>query len=230
MAIIGINGKISSGKDTVGSMIRYFTSECSNRRGGHFRTYLDFMERGQGNNDFQTWYNSDWEVKKFAGKLKQVASILTGVPVSNFEDQEFKKTFLPNEWSYLPKDEIMTDAISLSFKKMTVRELLQKLGTDALRDNLHINVWVNALFADYENGYSKWIITDLRFPNEYDAVKWRGGVTLRVTRPGTEVGTHPSEIALDEFKFDWEIVNDGDLADLLEKVRTFLIQHGQLAR
>ena len=63
MAIIGINGKIGSGKDTVGSMIRYFTSECSNLNGGHFRTYVDFMERGQGNNDFQTWYNSDWEVK-----------------------------------------------------------------------------------------------------------------------------------------------------------------------
>jgi hypothetical protein len=226
MAIIGINGKIGSGKDTVGSMIRYFTSECSNLNGGHFRTYLDFMERGQGNNDFQTWYNSDWEVKKFAGKLKKVASLLTGIPVSSFEDQEFKKSFLPDEWSYLPTDEIMTDGIGLGFKKMTVRELLQKMGTDALRDHLHTNVWVNALFADYEED-SKWVITDLRFPNEYDSVKAWKGITVRVTRPGTEVGTHPSEIALDEFRFDWEIVNDGDLAELFEKVKIFM-QHYSL--
>ena len=74
---------------------------------------------------------------------------------------------------------------------MTYREFLQKLGTEAMRDGLHTNVWVNALFADYiphkkeggfqrsvkdTNGipydfeyeveYPNWIITDMRFPNE----------------------------------------------------------------
>jgi hypothetical protein len=55
---------------------------------------------------------------------------------------------------------------------------------------------------------------------------WQG-ITVRGTRPGTEVGTHPSEIALDEFRFDWEIVNDGDLAELFEKVKIFM-QHYSL--
>jgi len=32
---------------------------------------------------------------------------------------------------------------------MTVRDFLQKLGTDALRNGLHENVWVNALMSDY---------------------------------------------------------------------------------
>lgn len=221
MPIIAINGKIGSGKDTVGSMIRYLTSNCSDPNGNHYRTYDEFMQKGQGNNDFQTWYNSDWEIKKYAGKLKQVASLLTGIPIHNFEDQEFKKSFLSNEWSYLPKDEIMTDGIGLGFRKMTVREFLQKMGTDSLRDHLHKNVWVNALFADYEEE-CKWIITDLRFLNEYDAVKAWGGITLRVTRPGTEVGTHPSEIELDTTDFDCEIVNDGTMEELLGKVREFL--------
>lgn len=228
MAIIAINGKIGSGKDTVGSMIRYLTSDCSDLNGRIYRTYDEFMQKGQGNNDFQTWYNSDWEVKKFAGKLKQVASILTGIPIHQFEDQEFKKSFLSNEWSYLPKDEIMTDGIGLGFKKMTVREFLQRMGTDALRDHLHTNVWVNALFADYEED-DQWLITDLRFPNEYDSVKAWNGITVRVTRPGTEVGTHPSETALDEFKFDHEIVNDGSLEDLLDKVRIVLQKSGVIS-
>lgn len=180
------------------------------------------MEKGQGNNDFQTWYNSEWEIKKFAGKLKQVASLLTGIPIEKFEDQEFKKTFLSDEWAYLPTDEIITDGVGLALKKMTVRELLQKMGTDALRDRLHKNVWINALFADYARPYCDWIITDMRFINEYDAVKARGGMTIRVTRPGTSVGTHPSEIELDEIDFDYEIVNDGSLEELLEKVRLLL--------
>ena len=239
--LVAINGKINSGKDTVGSMIRYLTSECSNPNGKHFRTYLEFMENGQGNNYFQTWYDSEWEIKKFAGKLKQVAALLTGIPVSNFEDQEFKKTFLPNEWSYLPKDEIMTDGIGLMFKKMTVRDLLQKLGTEAMRDGLHTNVWVNALFAeykclddskrafmgdviDYSNcEFPKWIITDLRFPNELVSVVDRNGITIRVTRPGTTIDMHSSETALDLYPFMYEIVNDGSLDDLLNKVKEILV-------
>lgn len=229
MPVIGINGKIGSGKDTVGSMIKYLTSRCSDPNGKSYRTYEEFIQKGQGDNDFQTWYNSEWEIKKFAGKLKQVASLLTGISIDRFEDQEFKKTYLSNEWSYLPKDEVMTDGVGIAFKKMTVRELLQKMGTDALRDHLHINVWINALFADYDDEYCKWIITDLRFPNEFDSVKAWQGVTLRVTRPGTECGSHPSEIALDDFEFDWEIVNDGDLADLLEKVKAFLHHHKIIA-
>ena len=42
-----------------------------------------------------------WHIKKWAGKLKTIASILTGIPVENFEDQEFKKTLLgPESVSY----------------------------------------------------------------------------------------------------------------------------------
>lgn len=124
---------------------------------------------------------------------------------------------------------------------MTVRELLQKLGTDAMRDNLHENVWVNALFADYvprlqfEKSFHgmkgavpveepNWIITDMRFPNEMDAVYKREGITIRVVRPGTAVGTHPSETALDNEEFDYEIINDGTLEELIEKVKTILIE------
>jgi hypothetical protein len=89
---------------------------------------------------------------------------------------------------------------------MTVRTLLQKLGTEAMREGLHKNVWVNALFADYkkeggsEGGervasdggyystpsykgeYPNWIITDMRFPNEMESVVERNGITICVIR------------------------------------------------
>jgi hypothetical protein len=226
--IIGVNGKIGSGKDTVGSIIQYLTA---NDVGS------DCIKRIRGGLPIYGYHNSKWEVKKFAGKLKQIASLLTGVPVEMFEDQEFKKTDLPNEWVYVKP--------GYPARNMTVREFLQRLGTDAMRDNLHENVWVNALFADYvprlqfEKSFHgmkgavpveepNWIITDMRFPNEMEAVKEKKGITIRVVRPKIETEEfkplHPSETALDDAKFNYEIVNDGSIDDLIEKVKEILIK------
>jgi len=235
--IIGVNGKIGSGKDTVGKIIQYLTSECGNSNSSRHRTYAEFLKRGGGSNlrNFDQHYVSDWEVKKFAGKLKTTASLLTGIDVEKFEDQEFKKTFLGQEWDYI---EYMNNSPRGSITKMTIRELLQKLGTEAMRDGLHTNVWVNALFADYNAGYTispldvdnqapdNWIITDMRFPNEMEAVVEKGGITIRVVRPGTSTGTHPSEIALDGHTMHYEIINDGTIEDLVEKVKEILTKQG----
>jgi hypothetical protein len=239
--IIGINGKIGSGKDTVGSIIQYLTYGADKAN----ISYDDWNGQpvwGTKNNPF---HKSTWEIKKYAGKLKETASLLTGIPVYMFEDQEFKKTLLSKEWNspynipFSGPDFVKHDG------EMTVREFLQKLGTEAMRDGLHTNVWVNALFADYirnddkliriteenleewqEGDYPNWIITDMRFPNEMEAVELREGVTIRVVRPGTFVGTHPSETALDDAKFDYEIINDGTMEDLIKKVREILVKEG----
>ena len=211
--IIGINGKIGVGKDTVGEIIQKL---CATNNGPEF------------------------EIKKFAGKLKQIASLLTGIPVEKFEDQEFKKTLLGPEWGTIKENPLNSIPVfeNVNFlHMMSVRELLQKLGTEAMRDGLHENVWVNALFSDYvpvvkewdEFGndtlveYPSWCITDMRFPNEMEAVVAKGGITIRVVRQGTVTGTHPSETALDDAEFDYEIINDGTIEDLVEKVRAILI-------
>jgi len=241
--IIGINGKIGSGKDTVGSIIQYLTSEDSSE---------NCIKRVRGGLPIDGYHNSVWEIKKFAGKLKQTASLLTGIPVEKFEDQEFKKTYLGEEWNspynipFSGPDFVEHDG------GMTVRTLLQRLGTEAMRDGLHENVWVNALFADYnprlqfeksfhgmKEGvpllHPKWIITDMRFPNEMDAVYKREGCTIRVVRdyalrggPEDPKNLHPSETALDNSHFDYEIINDGTIEDLIEKVREILIREDLL--
>lgn len=155
-----------------------------------------------------------WEVKKFAGKLKQVATLLTGI--KDLENQSTKASSLGPEWG-----------------NMTVRDLLQRLGTDAVRDGLHPDAWVNALMADYRcvpadrapNGFDcpNWIITDCRFPNEAKAVKRFGGKVIRVNRPGIgPINNHPSEIALDDWDFDAVIENDGTLEDLKYKAISIL--------
>lgn len=189
--LIGISGRAGSGKDTVGSIIQYLTSECGNSNSSRYRSYEEFLSKGGGSapRNFDHHYQSDWEVKKFAGKLKTIASLLSGANIEDFEDQEFKKGRMTADWG------------------MTYREFLQKLGTEAMRDGLHENVWVNALFADYKRpshwenrfydevnkkglagreevwgDYPNWIVTDMRFPNEMEAIEERGGITIRVVR------------------------------------------------
>jgi hypothetical protein len=214
--IIGINGKIGAGKDTVGTIIQGL---------------------------ILTNKNQFFEIKKFGGKLKQIASILTGIPVKKFEDQEFKTNLLDVQWGTvqdIPLNSIPPFADMQFNVMMTVREFLQKLGTEAMRDGLHKNVWVNALFADYKEyrrkvedeeyvkEYPNWIITDLRFPNELDSVEKRDGITIKVTRSHEKnkntAKLHPSETALDKAVFDYEILNDGTMEELVQKVREILIE------
>lgn len=93
-----------------------------------------------------------------------------------------------------------------------VRALLQRCGTEAGRKVLGENVWVDAVLRDLPE---KVVIPDVRFPNEAQAIKERGGRVFRITRPDYgPVNDHPSETALAHWQFDRHIVNDGDLGDL----------------
>jgi hypothetical protein len=197
--------------------------------------------------DFPTmheWWldeQSGWEIKKWAGKLKVVASLLTGIPKHKFEDQEFKKTYLGPEWATLRmkpgkrQDGIFPKLTDMEPIPMTVRDFLQKLGTDALRDSLHTNTWVNALMSDYEGMYDidtdrttypNWIITDTRFPNEAQAIQQANGIVIRVERPGVKpINNHPSEVSLDNWNFDHTIINDSSVEALAEKVKQVLQFH-----
>jgi hypothetical protein len=105
-----------------------------------------------------------------------------------------------------------------------------------MRDGLHKNVWVNALMADYKPGpfypdvpaedhakLPNWIITDTRFPNEAQAIKDKGGMVIKVDRPGVgPVNGHPSEDALKDYNFDYVIHNNGSINDLDKKVIEFI--------
>jgi hypothetical protein len=229
MAIIGINGYSGSGKDTVGTIIQYVN--CENPQTSIEQMCADYSE-------YEYWLDeqSGWEIRKFAGKLKDIASHLTGLDVEDFEDQDFKKTNLGPEWDY-QIDEFNTPT------KMTVRDFLQKLGTDAMRMGLHDNVWVNALMADYKPEeswlntslgekpdvvYPNWIITDTRFENEAQAIKDKGGIIIRVNRPGVApINNHPSEIALDNWNFDYTVANVSDIVALTDTIRNIL-KHNKL--
>jgi hypothetical protein len=262
--IIGISGKINSGKDTVGKIIQYLTLD----KEVFAMTNADIIADLEYNGYCAS--KSDWKIKKFADKLKDIVCILLGCTRTELEDREFKEKELGEEWWFnhiIPERGFGSNLINwnkdLKPQKMTPRLLLQLLGTECGREIIHPNIWVNALFVDYKvigdnllEGeirkvrdedliYPNWIITDMRFPNELEAVKDRGGITIRVNRfmktqkgmPKNRRGNymvsqptdnHPSETALDNAEFDYMIDNNGTIEELIEQVRQILIKESLL--
>jgi hypothetical protein len=231
--IIGISGYSGSGKDTVGAIIQYIIANQKKPLSLPVEKMVTDID------EFGLFLESEseWEIRKFAGKLKDIASHLTGFDIEDFEDQNFKKTNLGREWwtvDYIKryKEDVPTEdsipvEITEVMKPMTVRDFLQKLGTDALRNGLHPNVWVNALMVDYDKECN-WIITDTRFQNEAIAIKNKGGIIIRVERPGIKpINDHPSETELDGWNFDYKIQNIDDIFALKQIVEQIL-KHANL--
>lgn len=107
-----------------------------------------------------------------------------------------------------------------------VRSLQQRMGTEVGRNMLGENIWVDLTFKNLADG-AKVIVTDCRFPNEADTVKRLGGEVWRVSRPGfSAVNAHPSEVSLDDWKFDRYFENSGSVEELHAKVREALKETG----
>ena len=263
MSLIAISGRIASGKDTVGKIIQYLVWRDMVESGRI--SFSNYSLKDFDKFDFG-YQMSGWKQVSFASKLKDIVCLLIGCTREQLEDREFKEKELGEEWWYFKgrngslisysKDSKRSDEDLI---KPTPRLLLQLIGTECGRNIIHPNVWVNSLFSEYKNKWSNlnlarinnneitgeeypnWIITDMRFPNELEAVKQRGGITIRVNRynstcvcvddssldcltPCSRKPQHESEVALDHVT-DWDYVidNSGTIEELVEKVRTILV-------
>lgn len=99
-----------------------------------------------------------------------------------------------------------------------IRELLQRLGSEVGRELIDTDLWVDLTFKNLPDG-AKVVVTDCRFPNEAAIVKRLGGEMWRVERPGFgAANAHPSETALDNWKFDRVFLNNGSVEELHDSV------------
>ena len=234
MPLIGISGKAGAGKDLVGVIIQYLvhTTGIIN---------MEYWEDFKNKSTFNQIVFSQYVIKKFADKLKDIVCLLIGCTREQLEDREFKERELGEEWWYykgrnnslIPYNQTSKRSTE-DLIKPTPRLLLQLIGTDLFRKQLHPNTWVNASFANYLN--NAWIFTDVRFPNEADSIKEIGGIVIRVNRPCSVCGglgyhkldcrpsEHQSETALDNYEFDYVIQNDSNVEELIKQVKKILIK------
>lgn len=79
------------------------------------------------------------------------------------------------------------------------------------RDVLGYGVWLDAVLPPHDS-QDKIVISDVRQPNEYHAIKERGGSIWRVVRRGSE--KRGMDGILDKYEFDATIYNSGTVEDL----------------
>ena len=128
---------------------------------------------------------------------------------------------------------------------VTPRYMLQLMGTEAGRDVFHNDIWIYTL-ENRMRGKEDVVIPDVRFPNEINFIKSKGGKVIRIKRgPEPEwyntalqdnnksvietpymsikyPDIHFSEWAWIGQEFDHEIENDGTLSELKTKVNMIL--------
>ncbi len=103
------------------------------------------------------------------------------------------------------------------------RQLMQSLGTEWGRKLVDPHIWVRTM----EHRWSivqtmetpRMCVTDVRFDDEAEAIKLRGGHILRIVRPGVlPVSAHESEAGIDDRYVDWTILNGDSLRSLEHRV------------
>lgn len=105
------------------------------------------------------------------------------------------------------------------------RPFLQDLGV-AVRQHVESNAWVTAAMRTAEEAGGNVVFSDVRFPNEADAIRDAGGTLIRIERPGTEAANeHVSEHALADYRFDITVRNDGTEESLRSTAVTIVKAH-----
>lgn len=108
------------------------------------------------------------------------------------------------------------------------RELMQSMGTEWGRNMVHPELWLLLAEQNLEflgqahDTATGFVISDLRFENEADFVRKRGGIVIHVLRTdAAEVNPHVSETGIGIQDNDLVLHNEGGLDDLFGQLDEF---------
>lgn len=90
-----------------------------------------------------------------------------------------------------------------------VRRFLENLGTGC-RKVFGADFWVDRLLDNV--GSDRVVVADVRFLNEAEAIRAKGGKIIKINRPG--FAARPFERELEQFDFDEVFENDRGIVDL----------------
>jgi len=224
--LFAISGVRGSGKDTTASMLQYCLSVPK-----IFRQYWLYKL-------FRKLIIPKYKIIAFASPLKEMLSVLLNIPVKRFNDRDFKENYAINlstldvfKIDEHPNCYVLSDSKfnkllkteTLENYNITIRQLMQYFGTNVSQKYFGRRIWINSVLKRANDNI---IISDLRFIEEFNAVKDLNGTVFFINRPDYEFGQHASEkemqSLLEDEKYDAIIRNNGTLKDLFNKVKHLL--------
>lgn len=186
-----------------------------------------------------------FELESFANPLKDAVSAVFGwdrnlLEGSTEESRSWRE--LPDTWWEQKLNWDSHPGKKLS-QRFTPRFALQYFGTEIFRGHFHDDIWILSL-SNRIRDKERVVITDCRFPNEFQTIKQFNGLTFRVKRgPDPDwydiayrasmkdpdalklinsIGIHSSEWAWLSCPFDAVIENSGTISDLQENVKCLI--------
>ena len=234
--IVGVKGTKGSGKDTVADMIRYIMEAGTTQ--ASYDNYIWFTKHHDS--------ELDVPILHFADKIKDDLSLILNINRTCFDDSKYKDelyyhfrtgSFITEKNIkfgnvFLITNEILNNLslaqIRLEHKDdcvIKIRTLMQYYGTEIMRNNIGADVWVRSTInkaiqnRDY---YGFAVIADVRFINEWQAVREVGGKIIHVVRGRLEDKVEHSSEYITSSSSDYEIENNGNLMGLFYKVLEFV--------
>ena len=208
MKLIGITGRKRSGKDSLATIIKDYSREEYTRV-----SFADPMRQIMEEVClFPRPYNYE--------TMKEEPVLVLDTTESFFKPMVVKMlSYNADNPDEIHKNGIKFMKFSLQFNKrrFSPREFLQKLGTEFGREQLGENIWVDMLISSLDKEKS-YIIPDVRFDNEAEAIRKAGGKVIKVIRPSLEEGpvedNHSSEAGV--YK---GLISDTLIADSLSEMK-----------
>ena len=131
----------------------------------------------------------------FADPLRHAASATFGVPLEYFIDPDLK-------------------GITVPYWQMSPREMMQRMGTEAVRNTFGQDVWVRRWYQDYAHlpDGANVVVTDVREESEALRIRELGGVVVHLQRDGAGLtgtaGQHSSEAGIQFQEGDYRYYNN----------------------
>jgi len=137
-------------------------------------------------------------------------------------------------------------------RQITPRWVLQYWGTEVLRTNFHDDIWIASLENKLRKTKDNIVISDVRFPNEIEAIHNAKGLVVRVKRGPdpdwyndalnmnkgptnmswaiskqrmSELKIHASETSWVGGDIDYTITNDSTIDELFQQLRNLVEDH-----
>ena len=209
MKIIGISGKIGSGKNYLAEQL-----------------IKEFHKLGYTTEEASFASSLRNELNRIIKTIK--VDVIDNVPydeiIKHVQDiHRMDTSDAQTLFEIIVDDVVNIEGLNAYSRTESIRRALQYLGTD-IRRKTDNEYWVKAFHKSLPNA-DFIIVTDVRFPNEADSIIQNDGVMVRLeisqdlinerikNRDGLkyseEALTHPSELALDDYEQFAYIITDG---------------------